>query len=73
MDTVTHALTLILTHVEELGRPPTRRQLAALLGCSPSVAQDIIKGLTDRGYLELAGPSRAVTLTEKALILLHRI
>lgn len=73
MDTTLTTLTYICDHIETHGRPPTVRHVATHLGCSTSTAHDILNALTTRGLLELAGPTRALTLTEPALIMVNRI
>lgn len=70
--TVSFALRMIYDHVMREGVPPTMRELATMLGCSSSTAHTIVHGLIDRGYVEQAGTTKTITLTEKALVLLDK-
>ena len=70
--TTAFVLRLVYDHVQRCGTPPTMRELAALLRCSPSTAHVIVHGLMDRGYVEQAGRVKTITLTEQALALLDK-
>jgi Mn-dependent DtxR family transcriptional regulator len=73
MDTTIRTLTYICDFIERTNHAPTIRQLATELSCSPATAHHIITGLIDRQLLEHAGPTKALTLTENALITIGRI
>lgn len=66
-------LATISEHLDTTGRAPTIKQLAEHLECSVGTTHGIVTNLVERGYLELAGPYRTITLTESALILIERI
>ena len=72
MDSITTILTTICTQVEE-GTPPTFTDLAETLGCSRTTAHRIVHGLINKGYLEQAGTTRTLTLTQAGLLRIGRI
>jgi repressor LexA len=71
-----HELLLFIgRHLSEQGYPPTLREMAAHLGCSSTNAiNDFLVRLERKDYIHRpskTGQSRALTLTTKALELLH--
>lgn len=61
-------LQLIKTYAEETGYPPTRAEIARILGYkSPNAAEEHIKALAKKGAIEIVpGASRGIRLPEKA-------
>ena len=51
-------LTIIKSHVEMHGIPPTRREIAALTGCSASTVQNAVDNAVTNGRLRKV-PRRA--------------
>jgi hypothetical protein len=66
-------LTRIVEHIEQTGRPPTIRTMALLIGCSIGTAHNLIAALQQRGYIEYAGSTRSITLTQAGLQHIGRI
>lgn len=60
-------LSLIRTHIEETGYPPTRAEIANALGFrSPNAAEDHIKALAKKGAIEIVpGASRGIRLPQE--------
>ena len=67
--TLTHRqqeiLSLIQSHMADTGSPPTRAEIAKLMGFrSPNAAEDHLKALARKGVIELVpGTSRGIRLT----------
>ena len=61
-------LELIRSHIAEEGCPPTRAEIAHILGFrSPNAAEDHLRALERKGVIELvAGSSRGIRLLEEA-------
>lgn len=61
-------LQLIKTYAEETGYPPTRAEIARILGYkSPNAAEEHIKALAKKGAIEIVpGASRGIRLPETA-------
>lgn len=59
-------LTLIQTHLEAMGSPPTRAEIAKKMGFkSPNAAEDHLRALARKGVIELVpGTSRGIRLTQ---------
>lgn len=72
MDTPT-LLRRIVEHIDETGQPPTIRTLAQMIGVSTGTAHNLVAALQQRGYLEQAGPTRTLTLTQAGLHHIGRI
>jgi len=66
-------LTRIVEHIEQTGRPPTVRTLALIIGCSTGTAHNLLVALQQRGYIEHAGSTRSITLTQAGLEHIGRI
>lgn len=60
-------LDLIKQHIEETGYPPTRAEIAAVLGFkSPNAAEEHLRALARKGVIEMiAGTSRGIRLLEE--------
>jgi repressor LexA len=60
-------LELIRTHIEETGYPPTRAEIAQILGFkSANAAEEHLKALARKGAIEMvAGASRGIRLPEQ--------
>jgi repressor LexA len=63
-----HILDLIRRHVQEQGMPPTRLEIARLLGVrSVNAVEDHLKALVRKGYIELlSGRNRNIRLLQDA-------
>lgn len=72
MDRTSIILTLICERIEH-GHPPTMTDIAQALGCSRGTAHTLVHGLMHKGYLEQAGTTRTITLTEQGLTHIGRI
>lgn len=59
-------LTLIQSHMEATGSPPTRAEIAKTMGFrSPNAAEDHLRALARKGVIELVpGTSRGIRLTK---------
>ncbi len=62
-------LDLIKSHIEETGYPPTRAEIADILGFrSANAAEEHLKALARKGAIEMvAGASRGIRLPEESL------
>lgn len=62
-------LDLIKSHIEETGYPPTRAEIADILGFrSANAAEEHLKALARKGAIEMvAGASRGIRLPEQSL------
>lgn len=60
-------LDLIKQHIEETGYPPTRAEIAAVLGFkSPNAAEEHLRALARKGVIEMiAGTSRGIRLLDE--------
>jgi repressor LexA len=63
-----HILDLIRRHVQEQGMPPTRLEIARMLGVrSVNAVEDHLKALVRKGYIELlSGRNRNIRLLQEA-------
>jgi len=64
----TEILALIQSHMSKTGSPPTRAEIAKVMGFrSPNAAEDHLRALARKGVIELVpGTSRGIRLTEGA-------
>jgi repressor LexA len=63
----TEILEFLVQQVEEQGMPPTRGDIAAHFRFSRAAADDQLRKLAERGYIELSNVARGIRLLEPAL------
>jgi repressor LexA len=60
-------LEFLFRQMEEQGMPPTRGDIAARFGFSRAAADEQLRKLADRGYIELSNVARGIRLLEPAV------